>query len=73
MLRIVINTVGGCNKPAGEFDLFAGIEVPIKTREIAAGNFEAQQVSMKKNIAGGPKIERNLVGLPGIHQRGMFL
>ena len=66
------NRVRGRNEAAPEFDFLAGVEIPIKSREIAAGDFEAKHMPPQENIACGPEIERDLVYLAWINQRGMF-
>ena len=40
--------IAGGNKSARELDIFTRIEIAIKAREIAAGNFQAQRVSAEK-------------------------
>jgi len=52
MLRIVKDRVPGGNKPAGGFDFLSSIQIAIKSREIAAGDLQAQGMATKKYIAG---------------------
>jgi hypothetical protein len=46
--------------------ILTGIQVTIKSREVAAGNLEPQFVSWQENIARRPKIYANVIDLPGI-------
>ena len=49
------------------------IEIPIKSREIAAGNFQSKHMPLFEEIACRPNINREFVNLPGVDQRGRFL
>jgi len=60
------------NEPAPAFDFLARIQIPIKSREIAAGNLQAKRVAAQEHIAGGPEIEFDFVRLTRIHERRMF-
>ena len=60
MLCVVQNRVGGGDKVSRKFDVFAGIEIAIETREIAAGNLQAQRMAAQKDVAGRPEIDGNL-------------
>ena len=51
----------------------AGIEIPIKTWEVAAGNLQTKHVAFLEDVARGPNINREFVNLPRIYQRGCFL
>lgn len=66
------NRVRGGNIPARESDFFAGVEIAIKSWEIAAGDFQTKRMPAKEHIAGGPEIECDLVCLAWINQRCMF-
>lgn len=46
--------------------ILSGIQVSIKSREVAAGNLEPQFVSWQENIARRPQIYANVIDLPGI-------
>ena len=72
MLRIVQNCVGGADKPAPRFDFLTGVRISIKSREIAAGNFQPERVPTQKDIAGSPEVECDLVYLTQIHQGRVF-
>src|SRR4051794_9259155 len=72
MLCIMQNCVGSGDKRAREFNFFAGIEIAIKARKVAAGNFQAQSVATQKDVAGGPEIKRDFINLPWVHQSGVL-
>ena len=73
MRLVVINHVGGFDHPRGARLLFAGIQVAVEPRIIAAGNFQAQSVSGEKDIAGGPQIQGDVIRLSGVRQLRLFL
>src|SRR5215831_8903277 len=52
MLGIVKNRVRGGNKPVPQSDFFAGIEIAIESREVAAGDFQSKRMPAKEYIAG---------------------
>ena len=72
MVRVVEDCIVGGNKGAPESAFFAGIEIAIEAREIAAGNLQAQGVAAEKHVGGGPEIEGNFIDLARIHQGGVF-
>ena len=41
------------------------VEVPVETREIAAGEFEAQAVARAEDVTRSPKVDRERIHLPG--------
>ena len=66
------NRVRGGDEPAPESDFLSGVKIPIKSREIAAGDFQAKHMPPQENIACGPEIKRDLVYLAWIGQSGVF-
>jgi hypothetical protein len=56
MLSVVQNYIGSRDKIAREFDLFAGIEIAVEAGKVAAGNFQAQDVTLQKDVARRPEI-----------------
>ena len=80
MRAVVIDRVSGGHKLRLRLPIIhlqiparAGIEIPIKPREIAAGNFQAKHVAFLEDVARGPNINCEFVNLPRINQRGCFL
>src|SRR6476660_7680220 len=53
--------------------LFAGVQVAVEAREIAAGYFQPQFVARKENIARGPQVHGDVIGLSRICQLRFFL
>src|SRR5258708_31627146 len=72
MFCIVKNRVTGGDKVVREFDFFTRIEIAIKARVITTGNLQAQRVTTEKHVASSPEIERYLIDLPRVHERGML-
>src|SRR5579884_610222 len=72
MLRIVKNRVRGGNELTPRLDFFAGVEISIESGKIAAGNLQAKRMPAKEHVARGPEIERDLIHLSWIYQRGML-
>src|SRR5579864_2642184 len=72
MLRVVINRVGGCDRLSGRRWILAGVQVSVETREVAAADLESKAVALAKQVAGGPQVDGEFVGLTGI-QEGRFL
>ena len=70
MRCIVKNRVGGSGPFGGVGGGFAGIQVAVKAREIAAGNFQADAVAGVEDVAGGPKIDGERIDLAGDERRG---
>jgi len=54
--------IGGC--------VFAGVEVAIEAREVAAAYFQADAVPFEKHIAGVPHVDFELVDLARSHEFG---
>jgi len=50
------------HSPAGQ-ELFAGIEVPVVTWEVAAGNLKPDAVSFAEQVGGSPEIDTDLIDL----------
>jgi len=48
--------------------VFAGIEISIEPRKVTAADFKAQPVALAGNVACGPQIKGELVGLTGVHE-----
>jgi len=61
--RIVKDGVGGASPLGGSGRGFARVQIAIETREIAAGNFQADAMACAKNVAGGPEIDSEGVDL----------
>src|SRR5258707_6379326 len=58
---VVIDGVGGGQHFCGGCLVFAGVEVAVEARKIAAGNFHAQAVAGEKDVAGGPEVYCDVV------------
>ena len=65
--------IGGCNPLGGIGSEFAGIEVSIEAREVAAGDFEAQTMTCGKDVARGPEVDGEWNDPPGGEQSGRGL
>ena len=52
MLAIVVDQVGGLHDLPAGFRVFAGIEIPVKTRKITAGDLHAQLVALQEDVGG---------------------
>src|SRR5215470_15954975 len=73
MLRVMVNGVGGSNRFPTRSILFAGVEISIEPREIAAADFKPHPVTLPENVACGPEIDRELIGLAGVHESRLLL
>ena len=73
VLGVVQDRVCGRHKLAARRLIRAGVQVAIKAREIAAGNFQAYDVAPPKDIACSPQIHRNFVHLVWIQQLRLLL
>lgn len=71
--RIVKDGVGGASPLGGSGRGFARVQIAIETREIAAGNFQADAMACAKNVAGGPEIDSEGVDLARREECGSFL
>src|SRR6266849_6083212 len=56
MRLVMINDIRRFDHARGAGLLFAGVQVAVEAREIAAGNFEPQLVAREENIARGPQV-----------------
>ena len=65
---VVVNDVSGFNRPRSARLILAGIQVSIKSWEVAAGNLDPQFVPSQKYIARRPKIHADVIDRPGICQ-----
>lgn len=54
MLTVVQDRVSGRDKVAAGRLIPTGVQIAIEAREIAAGNFQAQDVALLEDIAGSP-------------------
>jgi hypothetical protein len=73
MLGSDIEGVGGRKKALREGGIFTGVQISVKTGEIAAGNLQPQHVSLEKHVTRRPQINCELVHLSGIHQVSFLL
>ena len=73
MFPVVIDGVGGFDPTQSAFWILASVEVPIEAREVAAGNLQAQAMSGKKDIAGGPHVDSELIDISRLHEFGFLL
>jgi len=51
----------------------AGVQVAVEAREIAAGDFEPDDVALLEGVGGGPEVDGNFVDLIGIDEVGLFI
>ncbi len=60
---LVALTEGGVSRRG-----FAGVEVAVEAREVAAGYFEANDVAFEEDVAGGPEIDFVFVDFAGLEE-----
>src|ERR1700704_4348003 len=70
---IVINHIRGFDHPRPARLLFPGVEVPVETRKITAGDFQPQLVPGQKHIARRPEIHRDVISLSRVRQLRFLL
>jgi len=68
MLIVMVDRVCGRHEILCMSHVQAGIQIPVKPREIAAADLEPQDVPLAKNIACGPEVEVKFVDLTRVHQ-----
>src|SRR5260370_28158166 len=73
MRLIVINHVRRFDHSRRARLLFAGVQVAVEPRKIAAGNFQPHLVPGKKHIARRPQIHSDVVSLSPIRQLWFLL
>ena len=73
MLCVVEDGVGRAHRFSSGGTFFAGVEIPVETREIAAADLKPQAMAFAENIAGRPHVQGELVRLAGIHEVGLQL
>src|SRR6266481_5237341 len=73
MRLVMINDIRRFDHARGAGLLFAGVQVAIEAREIAAGNFQPQLVAGEENIARGPQVHGDVIRLARIRQLRFFL
>ena len=57
MSGVVVDGVGGFDEGGVSRGGFAGVEVAVEAREVAAGYFEANDVAFEEDVAGGPEVD----------------
>jgi hypothetical protein len=73
MLPVVENHVRRLDAARGVGWALAGIQVTVKVREIATGDFQAQLVSLQKDVRGSPEVNAELLSLPRVHELDCLL
>ena len=73
MLAVVVNSVRRFNPPRPTFRILGSVEISIEAGEVAAGNLQAQAMSGKKDIAGGPDFDSELIDIARLHEFGFLL
>ncbi len=66
MRTAVQNRVCGLHEVRIVGAAFAGVQVAIEAREVAAGDFEPDPMALQKDVAGGPEVDLVLVDLAGV-------
>ena len=69
----MINGIRGFDPARPTFRILAGVKVAIEARKVAAGNFQPQAMSGKKDIARSPDVDIELVDISWLHEFGFFL
>src|SRR5215469_11206305 len=73
MLFIMVDRVRGRYQVLRLSNVHAGIQIPVKAREVAAADFQSQNVSLAEDIARRPKVEFEFVDLSWVHELGLLL
>src|SRR5712691_5369536 len=73
MLRVMIDRIRGGHRFTSRRGVLTGVQITVKTREVAAADLESHPVPFAKEITGGPQVESEFVRLAGIQERGLLL
>jgi hypothetical protein len=73
MGRVVQDGVGGGGPLGRSGSAFAGVEIAIEARKVAAGDFQADAVAGAEDVTGGPEVDREMTYLAGRERCGRQL
>ena len=65
----MIDRICGGHRLSSGCGILAGVQISVKTREVAAADLESHPVPFAKEITGGPQVESEFVRLAGIQER----
>ena len=73
MLRVMVDGLNGCLHLGLTGIVLAGIQVAVKSREVAAAYLHPDAMASFENLAYGPQVDAQLVDCPWLHQLGVGL
>ena len=73
MFAVVVDGIRSFDPARSTFWIVAGVEIAIEAREIATGDFQPQAMSGKKDVAGGPHVDIELVDISWLHELRLLL
>ena len=65
---VVVDGVGGLDEVGACGGGLTGVQVAVEAREVAAGDFEADDVALEEDVAGGPEVDFVFVDLAGVEE-----
>src|SRR5690348_15114775 len=72
MIAIVIDRLVRADRARRGDNIFAGVQIPIETREVAAGNVQPDPVAGLEDVRRCPQVDRVLIDLAGRNQRRLL-
>ena len=73
MLAVMVDCVIRLQQSRGLAWILSSVQIAVKTRKIAAGNFQPQLMTGQEDIAGSPEIDGELINLSRVHEFGFCL